>query len=623
MSTELDYIQIPTWQRNRRLETIPLPTKIKSVFVATCERWLEHSGAEWTNSRLKSFRDCLMQSWASGKVLTSKPAWFKTTPCGNLSGVFGTLFRIAMTSDDSLKHCLNLLQWRTSIRKKAITIDQENDIRKSVTSDPVCTKHLSRKVFGAVGRMRIPRVKTRKPVPLLQVLPGKRAHVQQIPRDLELLMDGDMYHRNYTVINQAIGSSWKGPDLSNPTLEEYEYYQQMGLMNPHHCVGEINVTLEPGLKTRYFAAPNVVLQRALEPLKEALIHLLKHIPWDCTLDQRKADPAIQTQLRRGKTVYSVDLSAATDHFPWSFQETVLRAVTHRKGYTRKIRALMIDICETGQWRPPLRGRSMKWSKGQALGLGPSFPLFTISHGILLYLLNNQQWDRQFYVCGDDVVIFNEDLHSKYRKVLSEWQIPISESKSFASSHFAQFTGVNYTRKKSWWLPKWNEFTRENLLDAAAWWYPGLTKGMKDHKLITWVLSLPEPYGLGRNPLGVPLDTRLPQWVVDAVEREKSARDERSKASNSRVTRNRLISKLDLDDRTRYWWWSLLKEDTNTTIRPESSLLELQSILRDGTEIPGYPSTRLLNDRKDPYTKGRTTMWKRILKSQPPESMPVG
>lgn len=624
MKTELDFIQIPAWQVNRRLETIPLPRNIKSVFLSTFNKWNVNSGVEWTNSRLKAFRDCLLQSWASGKVLTNKPEWFKTTPCGNLAGVFGSLYKIAMSSDDNLKAVMYLINIRTIHRKKEITASEEDDIRKDIQSDPVATHALCKRVWGAVGRMGIPRVKARKPVPLLQVLPGKRSHVYQIPQDIETLMDGDLYHRHRSVIEQALGSTWKGPDLSNPTPEEYEYYNQMGLMNPHHMVGEVNVTLEPGLKTRYFAAPNVVLQRALEPLKEALSHIVSRIPWDCTQNQRKADKAIQSRLARGRTVYSVDLHAATDHFPWSFQKTVLRAVTSKRSlWVKRLRHLMIDICETGRYRSPLRRWPMKWTKGQALGLGPSFSLFTISHGILLYILNNEEWNGDFYVCGDDVVIFDNQLYIRYRKTLMQWQIPISESKSFASTHLAQFTGVTYTRKRSWWTPKWNEFTRWNLLDSQAWWYPGLTKGMKDSDLIDWILSLPAPYGVGRNPNGIPLDRRLPDEVVIAIEREKLAREDRVKTSSTRVASNRLISKLNLDDRQRYWWYSLLHESPKTTVRPEPSLCELQSILRDGTEVPRYPRNRLKTATRDPYTLGTTAMWKRIVSSQPPGILPVG
>jgi hypothetical protein len=310
-----DFIRIPTWQEDRRFRTIPLPQKLKTQFKSSCERWFSHSGPEWTVSRLKAFKDCLVQSWAQGKSLTCKPEWFATTSSGNLAGVFGSLFKVAMSSDDNLKAVLMLTNWYTIIRRKSTTKEIEDEIRKEITSNPVAMGKLSKKVYPICKRIGISRVKAGKPIPLLQVLPGKRSHVQRIPEDLSLLLDSHVVHRHLKIVQQAIGATWAGPDLTNPTLEEWDYYQQMGLMNPYFIVGQIDVTHEPGLKTRYFASPSVVLQRALEPLKEALMHSLKEVPWDCTLNQRKADHTIQAMLKKGSMVYSIDLHSATDHFP--------------------------------------------------------------------------------------------------------------------------------------------------------------------------------------------------------------------------------------------------------------------------------------------------------------------
>jgi len=37
----------------------------------------------------------------------------------------------------------------------------------------------------------------------------------------------------------------------------------------------MGITHEPGLKTRYFAAPNQLVQRTFQPLKEALLTSLR------------------------------------------------------------------------------------------------------------------------------------------------------------------------------------------------------------------------------------------------------------------------------------------------------------------------------------------------------------
>lgn len=506
---------LPSQQVVRRMATIPVPKKLKSRFAHAVMHWSAHSGVEWTVTRVGAFRDCVMQSWGAGEI-QAYPEWFSTTRQGNPKGIWRDLLRFALSGSENFRAVLMLLNIRTIWTRQELSSAIERDICKSVTAQPVYTGEPASPGCRLAGPRRIryairkridcrPLRSMKYPVPLTMVLPGKPSHIQKIPEDLLDLQ----------------GTEWEGiPLVQHAVGLRRSHVWTPGY--PRERVGRIHVTHEPGLKTRYFAAPNVVLQRALEPLKQGLLGVVKRLPWDCTHDQRKADRAIQTRLKGGHTVHSIDLSKATDNFPWAFQKNVLNALLEEipgdeRDLPTQSARLFISIVEEGGWECPKDTfTEVKWTRGQPLGLGPSFPLFTLSHGLLLYILNGMKWGESFYVLGDDVVIFSDLLAAKYRNVLREWEIPVSENKSFASNRLAQFAGVTYTHQGSFWIPKWYKMTAGNILDLQAWWYPGLTKGYRDEELILRVLALPQPYGYGRNPYGYPLDVRLSQDLVDAL-----------------------------------------------------------------------------------------------------------
>ena len=613
---------IPPSEFLRRVETIPLPTSIKTKLVSTFVSWMANSGKEWAVGRLKDFKDCILQSQSNGYP-SHKPEWFATTRSGKLRGVFGTLQRIALSSPEKLEAVLNLLGMASAITRESIPPSVAEDIRKNVTSTPVKTRVSLR---GPLGKLRM-RIATRKlglcrtvkcgrPTPLLQVLPGKLSHAQAIPYDISDIREGWIWDNHREWLERTIGAE----------VDETVQYSSRPPLPPIYwefqpLVGNVHVTHEPGLKTRYFASPNVVLQRAVEPLKDALLTSLKKVPWDCTLDQRKADCTIQTALDSGKIVHSVDMSSATDHFPWFFQKEVLRTITNNKGTTACAVRLFIDIVERGGWLLP-DGKPGRWTKGQPLGLGPSFPIFTLSHGLLLYMLNGMNWDQKWYVLGDDVVILDDTLHELYRKTLAEWEVPVSKLKSFSSNRIAQFAGVTYVPLKHFWVPKWRPMTRDTILDLQAWWYPGLTRGMKDASLIDWVLSLPEPYGLGRNPKGIPLSVRFPDHLVEELISLEQARALRSKPTKTRVSLHNLMEICTLHEGVK----SLISRSLNVRqdwkkgrISTEIPIRISESHLIDGTEIPGYPRLRLSPRSVDPYSIGNLTRWKRIKKSLPPDT----
>jgi len=281
-------------------------------------------------------------------------------------------------------------------------------------------------------------------------------------------------------------------------------------------VGRIGLIQEAGYKLRAVANPARVYQQALRPLKTKLLDVIKVLPWDCTHNQSIPFDYIQSNLAGGKKTYSVDLSGATDYFPLDLQMTVLRSMLPRNpDYT----GLFFDLSRA-PWG--YRNTKIRWTKGQPLGLEPSFPAFALTHGLLLYALNGYKHENAFFVLGDDVTILDESLHRKYRATLVDLGCPVSESKSIESSVLAEFGGKIITSKSVIPQHKWRVPSDDSFVDITRNYGMGALKLLRprQRRIIKKLIDVPEFMGgLGFNPKGIPLDERILKHL-NLFDREK-------------------------------------------------------------------------------------------------------
>lgn len=93
------------------------------------------------------------------------------------------------------------------------------------------------------------------------------------------------------------------------------------------CLGRLSLKEEGAGKVRVFAIADAITQSVLCPLHKWVFNVLRRLPMDGTFDQLGPLKLLQQKLREGQlvgqTIYSYDLSAATDRLPIRVQRDIL------------------------------------------------------------------------------------------------------------------------------------------------------------------------------------------------------------------------------------------------------------------------------------------------------------
>lgn len=182
-------------------------------------------------------------------------------------------------------------------------------------------------------------------------------------------------------------------------------------------------------KRRLFAIGNYINQRLLYPMHQWLNAVLKRIPMDGTFEQH-------APLRRLKgatgTIHSVDLKSATDRWPLLLLFELCQSLFGRSFASSAVNSTLgTNIFDVGFVR---RKSSVSFIAGQPLGYYSSWPLFALSHHLLVWyaaeLTYPGLWFDRYAILGDDVIIA---VRSQYSVLLAGIGVNISESKSITSA----------------------------------------------------------------------------------------------------------------------------------------------------------------------------------------------
>jgi len=238
-------------------------------------------------------------------------------------------------------------------------------------------------------------------------------------------------------------------------------------------IGVVSPIQEKGCKLRAIANPHPFIQWSLIPLGKATFDILRQLPSDYTHNQTDALPVIRQWMKSvgnpgnadlsstseevasSAKIHSVDLSDATNQFPLDAQEFVLKTILGPK-YLEQIE--IFRWASRGAWQvhPSLRGDvtgEIRWTKGQPLGLYPSFSSFALAHNALLEGLRILH-GGSYCIVGDDVAIYSSELHVAYLDALSQLRVSFSKEKSLSSNSLAEFVG--HVIRPSGWFAKGKE-----------------------------------------------------------------------------------------------------------------------------------------------------------------------
>lgn len=516
-----------------RSRLVGVPPEISEPVILLFRKWCDASGIEWSVQRMKDVKVDFLRK-KGGLPKTSQ--WIKRGKGSNFfGGPLGSLESWAFVHPSHFGKAVALLNCYTVFFAPGVTPRQARKFVAGVTAKPVALppdlESIIQIGIQLSGVKRVRKLPSFRPLITFQASTSKRAPTLwgSVPED-EGVIDSLAFLSSNAGLRHFLDHS----EFYRPILKglepEYDWmvhrYTAFGMRsNPlpekgSFEVGRIGLIQEAGYKLRAVANPGRIFQRVLEPLGKVLFGILRELPWDCTFDQSKADISIVDRLRSGNCVHSVDLSGATDYFPLILQEKVLQHLfPDFENYVN----LFLEICR-GEWKVPsgfpdehLSSRhTLVWSKGQPLGLFPSFASFALAHGILLQGLLGRDWDGEFYVLGDDVVILDDELYGKYRSSLAILECPVSEPKTLSSTTVAEFRSMIFTDLGLIPQHKWRRLSDDSFVDIIRnnpYLSPMLLP--RQRMVIKLISGLPtELGGLGLNPKGLSLSDRLePFWPM--------------------------------------------------------------------------------------------------------------
>lgn len=514
-----------------RLSALGVRQETTYQLIHIVNKWVSENGPEFTVNRLKDLKQWYIKDRLAGDDFTPK-TWFAKRKDGSPSGPFGVLWK--GTTYRHRVRALNVLMVYSTMIAPEVTPAQRRKFEDSVKAqvnprmDHLCALFLPF-VQEFVGQFSL---KT-KPRPIgindLTLSKERRAPTKKgsVPEDdIEGWFDSSA---DSILIRHVMRNS---PDMfSSPTRELI--LSRVRAMPDwdsafSRVAGSIGFIQEPGFKLRAVANPNRLVQLALTPLQTVLWEALRNIPQDCTFDQSKGVKVVAKWIREGTTCHSIDLSDATNNFPFSLQLLLLRKLLPSSWDQ------YINLFE-GASRAPWRYRysddqQIIWTKGQPLGLAPSFGSFALTHHMVVQeIISDLGASPDCYVIlGDDIVISDNDVASLYLQRLKELDCPISTQKSITSDRVAEFAGKVITREGVITTGKWRNLSDHNFLDVMRAIGPqamGLLQP-RQRKIAKLLLEVPDFHGgLGFNPKGKTLAQRIAenQEIIARLEKEDTGK----------------------------------------------------------------------------------------------------
>lgn len=202
--------------------------------------------------------------------------------------------------------------------------------------------------------------------------------------------------------------------------------------------GRLSVKIEPAGKARVFALVDYWTQVAVKPLHEWIFSVLREIPQDGTFNQLQPVTRLLREVGFDCTIYSYDLSAATDRLPVRLQGLVLSQI-FGEGFASAWQTLLCDrnyrLGANHARAAGLGSKSInyRYAVGQPMGALSSWAMLALTHHAMVqfaaYRAGYEGWFTRYAVLGDDIVIADDQVALNYREICERIGLGIGIAKS--------------------------------------------------------------------------------------------------------------------------------------------------------------------------------------------------
>lgn len=207
-------------------------------------------------------------------------------------------------------------------------------------------------------------------------------------------------------------------------------------------LGKLSLKAEPAGKVRVFAMVDCWTQWLLKPLHLTIFnHILPGISQDGTLDQLK--PVHALLKRDPSSLFSLDLSAATDRLPIWLQAAIVEAFAGKEyahNWVQFLTARDYVLTLTDKNKDvPVRYK-LRYAVGQPMGAYSSWAMLALTHHLIVQfcaysvgVVPAGTWFRDYAILGDDIVIGNAKVAKRYIEVLATLGVGVGLHKSLISA----------------------------------------------------------------------------------------------------------------------------------------------------------------------------------------------
>jgi hypothetical protein len=246
------------------------------------------------------------------------------------------------------------------------------------------------------------------------------------------------------------------------------------------CLGRLVPIRDKG-KYRNILVGNQILQLATKKLADWLRRWLWSLPEIASGDQTKMSRFAIDNLQKGKFMLSIDLSEATDRLSRDFQIHLLTLMGIPVGYLDFLNLPFFYDPKLFGLGPETGLQLAEYSNGQPMGLYLSFPMFELSHYVILqFAVATTRQNSSFCICGDDVMVACKNeaegrvVFERYKNLVEALGGVISVPKTLMSFSAAEGVGALFLkdypkeiRIPSGKLSALEAYTKETIVSAEV------------------------------------------------------------------------------------------------------------------------------------------------------------